>query len=730
MFNFGIKEKKKEEKTKEGVFGFGVKKSNVSEPKIKIMPKTGAGGGGAFWQGKPGELINKGHATYGGVGTKAGYQRDDIFPVSLGGANESAENIRLVKTKDNPADFETKIAKDYKDGKLTLGQARMAVLIKKQEYLDKEAGVSQETLDNLPKAITETLGKAGKTIAIFFTGSTQALGKTLGQAAFSFTKEKKELDKLLGEGKISIEEYSDITGADKTPKQIYGQGFGTLLETLSFGTFGKATQGMKTFGLSKAAPSVLQGFTAKELSKLPIKEATKKIIKESVNEALKIGAPLGAGFGASSAMQQNEDGKSILKEMLMGGAIGAGLQFTLSFGGRFLSMASEKAGPLGKDKGINNKIDPSIRYVPKKNLGVDKDGEKLLSKLETNKQTGEKTIFYDELLDKKPQKKAEVIDNIHGKIIDEKLGVKAEITPKENILVRSLDDFAESQGKSTAQISNQITRELRNVKGDSFSDKFNNAVLKYKESPKIVKSQMPTLTAIIEYKPNPALARNVISENTLIREAFEIPPTSKEKIVLEQISSKIRKEAEGMIDNTAPKIDTKISKIGKSIETKTIEKGLTKGFKDLAEYNPITIKEQAEKISTLINDDFDNVSQIIRGKKPVPEGISGTYLIKAVEDFAQSKGDIKTLMDISKSPLTSETSRYAQELRMAAEREPDSAAVKIKEVREAKKQYLEEKSGKKIKEIEKEEIKKIKKEIKKKTPNKDAWVDFINEITC
>lgn len=72
---------------------------------------------------------------YAGVKTEEGKNRDHIFPVSLGGSNTNNKNIRLVKTKDNPAKFEADIAEKVKKGELSLAAGRLAVITYKQQQI-------------------------------------------------------------------------------------------------------------------------------------------------------------------------------------------------------------------------------------------------------------------------------------------------------------------------------------------------------------------------------------------------------------------------------------------------------------------------------------------------------------------------------------------------------------------------------------------------------------------
>jgi len=175
----------------------------------------------------------------------------------------------------------------------------------------------------------------------------------------------------------------------------------------------------------------------------------------------------------------------------------------------------------------------------------------------------------------------------------------------------------------------------------------------------------------------------------------------------------------------------KPSKIALSIETKAIEKGLTKGFKDLAGFDPIKIKEQAQMMSDIMKRDIEMAKRIATGKEPLPEGLNPVAAIKAMEDYAMEMRDGKLVAEIASSPLVAETSVAAQTLRLAAERTPDSAVTRIREVAKVREKATEKKlKGKKPSAVKAEMAKGLKEKIKQKKPTKYDWNNFIESIKC
>jgi len=171
------------------------------------------------------------------------------------------------------------------------------------------------------------------------------------------------------------------------------------------------------------------------------------------------------------------------------------------------------------------------------------------------------------------------------------------------------------------------------------------------------------------------------------------------------------------------------SKIAKSIEQKAIEQKLTKGFEGLAGYDKITIKDQSQKASALMKD-YEKASKVIRGIEPLPTGLRGTSLITAAEEYIKETGDAKLAYELANSPLVSETSAAAQELRLAAERQPDSLTLKLQELRKLREQAVQSKTGKKVNRAIQLEVEKIKTETKSKAPKKEDWSSFIKSIEC
>lgn len=171
----------------------------------------------------------------------------------------------------------------------------------------------------------------------------------------------------------------------------------------------------------------------------------------------------------------------------------------------------------------------------------------------------------------------------------------------------------------------------------------------------------------------------------------------------------------------------KSSGVGVSIASKALENEFTKSFGSTAGYDPITIKDQAERASNVMKN-MDMATKMVKGEIPMESGLKGEMLIKAMEDHAQKTGDVNLLRDIANSPLVSETSAHAQAMRILAERNPDSVVAKLQEIKKTRESAVEKRTGKKATKAISDTVKEIKKGIAK--PTKQNWSEFVDSIKC
>lgn len=166
------------------------------------------------------------------------------------------------------------------------------------------------------------------------------------------------------------------------------------------------------------------------------------------------------------------------------------------------------------------------------------------------------------------------------------------------------------------------------------------------------------------------------------------------------------------------------SKIGKSIETKAVETGLAK-MEGVAGYDKITIKDQAQRATDLVTNNLDQARTVIRGDQPLPEGLRGTALITAMEEHIKQNPSGELANELANSHLVSGTSAAAQEMRLMAERTPDSATAKLQEIKKAKLEGVDQKaisSQKKSLAAETSKVNLPKEEL--------SWDNFLEKIQC
>ncbi len=124
---------------------------------------------------------------------------------------------------------------------------------------------------------------------------------------------------------------------------------------------------------------------------------------------------------------------------------------------------------------------------------------------------------------------------------------------------------------------------------------------------------------------------------------------------------------------------------------------------------------------------------MIRGEKDIPDDISPAYLWQATERYARESNDLKIMKELYRSKLSSDVSQAGSELRMIAEREADSPAMVMREIRDARAKKAKPLSKRSTDEIIAKERKSIQDKIRyetKKAIKVDDWKKFIDEIRC
>ena len=335
-FNFGVNKTSTPTKTKVGSFGskvgsfgFGVQKSTTSPNAKPIIPivKTAVLpeylGGGSYKTSGPGSLILSKRGT-DGMETTYSTDKNEIdhkVPVALGGISKKT-NLQYLNSPFGKTDTETrqqgktaieeKAIQDYKDGKISLPQARLLVMTKNQDIkgLIPKQGTKANLLPAIKETVTDPIKQGVKDTFGFIKSVVKSsiknkanFGKDFVQGVKEGPKEIKEAGKSLiqstNRAAISpaIEVVQTLRGKDqvytpksKVTKAVFGEEPVKGLFKEQSDTQNALGKTGEKLGLSKGTSALLAGVTApllvgglKAMDLTPFgtgKKATSKVIKE------------------------------------------------------------------------------------------------------------------------------------------------------------------------------------------------------------------------------------------------------------------------------------------------------------------------------------------------------------------------------------------------------------------------------------------------------------------
>lgn len=169
------------------------------------------------------------------------------------------------------------------------------------------------------------------------------------------------------------------------------------------------------------------------------------------------------------------------------------------------------------------------------------------------------------------------------------------------------------------------------------------------------------------------------------------------------------------------------SKVGDTALENAVGKSLKNKYGEAAQYDKITIKDQAKK-AVALTEDKELLERVIAGDAPLPDGLRATALIDAIERHPVLGKDTDLLVKIAKSPLASESSYSAQELRLAAERVEHSPIEAMKKLRQVREKAAEKKLKTTVAKATSDEIK----QIRTATPKipKETFESFVESLKC
>src|SRR3990167_6422712 len=256
---------------------------------------------------------------------------------------------------------------------------------------------------------------------------------------------------------------------------------------------------------------------------------------------------------------------------------------------------------------------------------------------------------------------------------------------------------------------------------------------KPKETLPVIKAEAPKVKGEYTYEP----IKGGFLDTVIKPEVPVAPESARTAPIVPKINEVpiTTPEASKMAVSTGPKPlepigtgETKTSKLALGIEQNAIETGLVDKFSNLPEYQTVNLKQQAQFAVDLIKESVEKAMRVAMGEELPPRGILPEMVLDAVERVALKNGDIATLLQLSRSKLTSEATAMGQRIRALGERDQNSPVKIMQDVKTAREKSVENRTGEKIAQTKKKVIDDINAEMKKAVSKRPTWEDFVSEI--
>jgi len=177
--------------------------------------------------------------------------------------------------------------------------------------------------------------------------------------------------------------------------------------------------------------------------------------------------------------------------------------------------------------------------------------------------------------------------------------------------------------------------------------------------------------------------------------------------------------------------ETYTPRTAQRVELKAIEEGLTKGFEDMPVKDKVHIADQAELAYKLIKNDWEFARRIINGQEKTPGRLRPESLWLAMDTIARQSKDLDLMKELAKSPIVTETiSEAGKTLSMIQNIDKDSPTYKLMEISKAREEIVKQRYGKDIKQAEAKIEAEIDKFVKRRSPSKGDWLNFVESIKC
>lgn len=191
-----------------------------------------------------------------------------------------------------------------------------------------------------------------------------------------------------------------------------------------------------------------------------------------------------------------------------------------------------------------------VVYVPKKDLGLDPSGQKVLATTEYSTKTGKAIVYYSKELDSNPDLRTTVLDHEIGHVVDKRVNagrnISAELTnptANETALRNVLGPYARQTGQTITEAAAKLSSDIEKLSsghGSTAGEKFANAYAKYKADPIAAAKEAPAFDSFMKHTP--VEKTSLIQSRSLTAEGLKktrkpVEPISARKARIEQNQS-------------------------------------------------------------------------------------------------------------------------------------------------------------------------------------------------
>lgn len=199
---------------------------------------------------------------------------------------------------------------------------------------------------------------------------------------------------------------------------------------------------------------------------------------------------------------------------------------------------------------------------------------------------------------------------------------------------------------------------------------------------------------------------------------------------LSPVTNKLPAEKTTSPNSYTANIDGQAKTAGSSIKIskESIQKGLTARMEGLPEFAAINKKDQAAKVTDLINNNRQKAEDIISGKINAPDGIHPIAVHNGLVELARKEGNGELMTKLAQSQYNRELSESGQKLSLAAERDPHNPVEQMRQISNIRTAIAEKRLGTTAYKAISTTAKQIEQRISK--PGKNDWHMFIESIRC